>query len=240
MSLADEAVRAEAIDADLLISGGTVITMDAERRVFGDGALAIKGDRIVAVGKREDLGADGAGEADARRRPLRRDAGLRRRPHPHHRRPADARLHPGRPGRGSLADHVALGDPDLPRPDAGRRGDLGPVRGPGDDEGRHDHLPRSGHRHPPRRGDGGAGAHRHPRPRRRMGRGARLRSGRRTRPSCRRRRSRSWNRRSSAIPTMAGASPPGRSWSAIRPTPTTSGARPRRWPTSMASAFRPT
>jgi 5-methylthioadenosine/S-adenosylhomocysteine deaminase len=43
------------LEADLLIAGGTVITMDAERRVFGDGALAIKDDRIVAVGKRVDL-----------------------------------------------------------------------------------------------------------------------------------------------------------------------------------------
>lgn len=43
------------IDADLLISGATVITMNAERHVLSDGALAIKGDRIVAVGKREAL-----------------------------------------------------------------------------------------------------------------------------------------------------------------------------------------
>jgi cytosine/adenosine deaminase-related metal-dependent hydrolase len=41
------------IDADLLISGVTLVTMDAERRVLADGALAIAGDRIVAVGKRE-------------------------------------------------------------------------------------------------------------------------------------------------------------------------------------------
>ncbi|HUO13082.1 MAG TPA: amidohydrolase family protein [Caulobacteraceae bacterium] len=41
------------IEADLMISGATLITMDAERRVFADGALAISGDRIVAVGKRE-------------------------------------------------------------------------------------------------------------------------------------------------------------------------------------------
>ncbi|HEX3919924.1 MAG TPA: amidohydrolase family protein [Caulobacteraceae bacterium] len=41
--------------ADLLISGATLITMDAGRRVITDGALAIAGDRIVAVGKREAL-----------------------------------------------------------------------------------------------------------------------------------------------------------------------------------------
>lgn len=40
---------------DVLIAGGTVITMDAERRVFGDGAVAIRGGRIAEVGRREDL-----------------------------------------------------------------------------------------------------------------------------------------------------------------------------------------
>jgi 5-methylthioadenosine/S-adenosylhomocysteine deaminase len=43
------------IKADLLISGATIITMNAERQVIEDGALAIAGDRIVAVGKREAL-----------------------------------------------------------------------------------------------------------------------------------------------------------------------------------------
>ncbi len=35
---------------DLIISGGTIITVDANRRVIDDGAIAIAGDRIVAVG----------------------------------------------------------------------------------------------------------------------------------------------------------------------------------------------
>jgi len=39
-------------EADLLISGATLITMDGERRVIEDGALAIAKDKIVAVGKR--------------------------------------------------------------------------------------------------------------------------------------------------------------------------------------------
>lgn len=43
------------IAADLLISGATIITMNAGRQVFEDGALAIAGDRIMAVGKREAL-----------------------------------------------------------------------------------------------------------------------------------------------------------------------------------------
>ena len=40
---------------DLFVSGGTVVTMDAERRVIEDGAVAIQGDSIAAVGKRADL-----------------------------------------------------------------------------------------------------------------------------------------------------------------------------------------
>ena len=43
------------IAADLLISGATIITMNAERQVILDGSLAVAGDRIVAVGKREAL-----------------------------------------------------------------------------------------------------------------------------------------------------------------------------------------
>jgi 5-methylthioadenosine/S-adenosylhomocysteine deaminase len=36
--------------ADLLITGGTVVTMDAQRRVISDGAVAVRGDSIVDVG----------------------------------------------------------------------------------------------------------------------------------------------------------------------------------------------
>ena len=42
---------------DLLVSGGTLITMDRDRRVFSDGAVAVTAGRIVAVGRREDLAA---------------------------------------------------------------------------------------------------------------------------------------------------------------------------------------
>ncbi|HEY2032181.1 MAG TPA: amidohydrolase family protein [Rhizomicrobium sp.] len=43
------------IDADILISGATIITLNADRHVLRDGAVAIKADRIVAIGKREEL-----------------------------------------------------------------------------------------------------------------------------------------------------------------------------------------
>ncbi len=40
---------------DLFVSGGTVVTMDAEFRVIEDGGVAIEGDLITEVGKRADL-----------------------------------------------------------------------------------------------------------------------------------------------------------------------------------------
>ena len=40
---------------DYLLAGGTVITVDPERRIIRDGAVAIRGNRIAAVGKAADL-----------------------------------------------------------------------------------------------------------------------------------------------------------------------------------------
>jgi 5-methylthioadenosine/S-adenosylhomocysteine deaminase len=40
---------------DLLVSGGTVVTMDGARRIIEDGAVAIRGDAIVAVGPRAEI-----------------------------------------------------------------------------------------------------------------------------------------------------------------------------------------
>lgn len=45
----------ERSQADLLLDGGVVLTMDEDRRVFADGAVAVEGDRIVAVGSRSEV-----------------------------------------------------------------------------------------------------------------------------------------------------------------------------------------
>jgi cytosine/adenosine deaminase-related metal-dependent hydrolase len=54
---------------DTLITGAVIVTMDAERRIITDGALAIAGDRIAAIGKREDIepGLEPAEVIDGRR-----------------------------------------------------------------------------------------------------------------------------------------------------------------------------
>ena len=41
--------------ADLLVTGATVVTMDADRRIIEDGAVAVKGDAIVALGPRPEI-----------------------------------------------------------------------------------------------------------------------------------------------------------------------------------------
>lgn len=40
---------------DLLVSGGTVVTMDSGKRVIEDGAVAVRGDAIVTVGARQEI-----------------------------------------------------------------------------------------------------------------------------------------------------------------------------------------
>jgi 5-methylthioadenosine/S-adenosylhomocysteine deaminase len=43
--------------ADMLVTGGTVVTMDAERRIIEDGTVAVTGDKIVAIGPRMSIEA---------------------------------------------------------------------------------------------------------------------------------------------------------------------------------------
>jgi len=42
---------------DTLVAGGTVVTMNAERRIIEDGAVAVMGDTIVAIGPRANIEA---------------------------------------------------------------------------------------------------------------------------------------------------------------------------------------
>jgi 5-methylthioadenosine/S-adenosylhomocysteine deaminase len=53
---------------DLIVSGGTVVTMDAQRRVIADGAVVVRGDSIVAVGSSAEMEAryEAAKKIDAR------------------------------------------------------------------------------------------------------------------------------------------------------------------------------
>src|SRR2546421_11992255 len=46
----------EAVSVDLLITGGTIVTMDAGRRILEDGFLAVRGDAIVAIGSGSGTG----------------------------------------------------------------------------------------------------------------------------------------------------------------------------------------
>src|SRR6266496_1376672 len=45
----------ETVPCDLILTGGSVVTMDDGRRVLEPGAVAITGDRITAVGQPADL-----------------------------------------------------------------------------------------------------------------------------------------------------------------------------------------
>ncbi len=55
MQTATNAKTAAPKQVDLVVRGGTVVTMDAARRVIEDGAVAVSGGKIVAVGKRADV-----------------------------------------------------------------------------------------------------------------------------------------------------------------------------------------
>ena len=41
--------------ADLIVTHGNIVTMDGGRAIYQDGAVAVRGDSIVAVGPREEV-----------------------------------------------------------------------------------------------------------------------------------------------------------------------------------------
>src|SRR5271170_6472030 len=53
ISSAQAQAKKEAVD--LLVTGATIVTMDADRHVWEDGSIAIKGDSIVAIGPAQGL-----------------------------------------------------------------------------------------------------------------------------------------------------------------------------------------
>src|SRR5215472_12465195 len=60
----------EAVSVDLLITGATIVTMDADRRVVEGGFLAVRGDSVVAIGEQAAIafpkGVNAARTIDAR------------------------------------------------------------------------------------------------------------------------------------------------------------------------------
>src|SRR5690606_14553123 len=71
LSLAHGEVHAQRLEqVDLIISRGTVVTMDADRRVIESGAVAVSDGKIVAVGTSAEIAAKYRGKEtiDARGR----------------------------------------------------------------------------------------------------------------------------------------------------------------------------
>jgi 5-methylthioadenosine/S-adenosylhomocysteine deaminase len=62
VTLVSTLVDAAPRDVDLVVRGGTVVTMDKERRVIAGGAVAISAGRIVAVGAAADVARDYRGK----------------------------------------------------------------------------------------------------------------------------------------------------------------------------------
>src|SRR5215203_2272578 len=55
--LSDVSAQTRRQPVDLLVLGGTIVTMDASRRVIEDGGIAVAGGRIVAIGPRAEIEA---------------------------------------------------------------------------------------------------------------------------------------------------------------------------------------
>jgi 5-methylthioadenosine/S-adenosylhomocysteine deaminase len=53
--LAPLAAQTRLEKVDLIVTGGTVVTMDGSRKVYDDGIIAVRGDTMVAVGPRTEL-----------------------------------------------------------------------------------------------------------------------------------------------------------------------------------------
>lgn len=55
MSVLPQAAAQNRRAVDLLVLGGTIVTMDGTRRVINDGGIAVSGGRIVAIGPRDEI-----------------------------------------------------------------------------------------------------------------------------------------------------------------------------------------
>src|SRR5712692_11435077 len=51
-------------NVDLIIRGGTVVTMDGQRRVIENGAVAVKGGRIISVGSVTEIDREYTGRSE--------------------------------------------------------------------------------------------------------------------------------------------------------------------------------
>ena len=67
LSIANTLAAQSKTRVDLIITGGTVVTMDAARHIYNNGAVAVRGDSIVAAGSRNGIASryDAARTIDA-------------------------------------------------------------------------------------------------------------------------------------------------------------------------------